>query len=223
MEISKTKGDNTMKPRIAMIDDESDITESYMDLLGDKYDISPFTDPDSFIAQTKKPTNGPYELIVLDYNLGPKSGLDMVVELKKLKVSAPLILMSGYLDKDSTLKAHNLGIAKILEKPVNYQLLDEEISSLLLETQLAMIQKKTRDLAFEVNAVCSTCSIYFNEVAEREQTNQFFDILSRQLSMTNTSFTQHKYFEELQAEIFRHIKTEELLIRQIQRKKMSAD
>lgn len=210
-----------MKPRIAMVDDEVDIVESYTDLLSDKYDITSFNSVDGFLFAAKKPSHKPFELVVVDYNLGEKNGLEIVVELKKLNVAVPFILMSGYLNKDSTLKAHNLGVSKILEKPVHFETLDEEIASLLLESQLQQIQKKTRELAFEVNAVCSSCSIYFNEIAERTQTNQFFDILAKQLSLTNTSFVQHKYFDELKDEIFRHVRTEELLIRQIQRKKLS--
>lgn len=205
-----------------MVDDEGDIIESYIDLLSEKYDISAFPDADTFINYAIRPESAPFELAVIDYNLGGKNGLDMIIELQKLNVTTPFILMSGYLNKDSTLKAHNLGVSKILEKPVNFQILDEEMASVLLETQLRMVQKKTRELAFEVNSICSTCSIYFNEFAERTETNQFFDILSRQLSVTKDSFKQATYFDDLKDEIFRHIKMEELLIRQIHRKKQSS-
>lgn len=204
-----------------MVDDEGDIIESYIDLLSEKYDISAFPDAETFINYVTKPENAPFELAVIDYNLGGKNGLEMIVELKKLNITTPFVLMSGYLNKDSTLKAHNVGVSKILEKPVNYQILDEEMASVLLETQLIGIQKKTRELAFEINSICSACSIYFNEFAERTEANQFFDILSRQLRANNLSFKQATYFDDFKDEIFRHIKTEELLIRQIQRKKSS--
>ncbi|MFZ3231019.1 MAG: response regulator [Pseudobdellovibrio sp.] len=210
-----------MKPRIAMIDDEGDIIESYSDLLCTKYDITAFNSAASFIAYFKTGTNEPFDMIVTDYNLGEQNGLDMIVELKKMSVLTPFLLMSGYLNKESSIKANNLGVTKILEKPVTFQALDQEIASSLLESQLALIQKKTRDLTFEVNAICSACSKYFNEVADRSATNQFFDILSNLLNKQTGAVIQHKYFEDIQAEMYRHVKTEELIIRQIQRKKLA--
>lgn len=210
-----------MKPRIAMIDDEQDILESYVDLLSPKYEIATFNHPDYFINKVKEIPSYPFEMIVLDYNMGEKNGLDLIVELKKMNVHTPFILMSGYLDKDCTIKANNLGVSKILEKPVPYQILDEEVSAVLLETQLAQIQKKTRDLAFEVNAVLKACSNFFNSEADRHTANRFFDVLENHLKETEHDIIQNRYFEELQTEIFSHLKTEQLLIRQIRRKKIS--
>ena len=121
-----------LKPNIAMIDDEYDLIDTYKELLGAKYNVTEFYDAESYLKYLEKFETNPFEVVISDYSLGAgANGLDMLEKANSLNKHAAFILMSGYLDKESTLRAHNMGAHRILPKPIRIETLETEIQNLM--------------------------------------------------------------------------------------------
>jgi len=60
----------------------------------------------------------PPDVVLLDLRLSGMDGLDVLRQLHTLPVRPPVVLMSGYLDPESTRAAVMLGAVEVLEKPV---------------------------------------------------------------------------------------------------------
>jgi two-component system response regulator (stage 0 sporulation protein F) len=59
------------------------------------------------------------DLLLLDYRMPGLDGLSLLAELRRRECSAPAILVSAYLNEDLVNQARMLGVARMLEKPVD--------------------------------------------------------------------------------------------------------
>lgn len=204
-----------IKPVIAMIDDEYDLVESYKDLLSKKYDVKEFYNADDYLSYISQNETNPFELIITDYRLGKQTGLDMVEKSFGMNKGSAFILMSGYLDKETTLRAHNIGAHRILEKPVKLDVLDKEISELIYEYQIHRIRKETKQLTLQLKELCSVFDIFLEQHFSKTQVDDFFmKVLS---SDTSRDISFRQYVSNIEEKLHRNIKMEEILTRQIQK------
>ncbi|MBK7645407.1 MAG: response regulator [Planctomycetes bacterium] len=58
-----------------------------------------------------------FDLIVIDLNLGGRSGFELARELCELRADLPLVLASSYVDEALQARARELGVALLCEKP----------------------------------------------------------------------------------------------------------
>lgn len=204
-----------IKPVIAMIDDEQDLVDSYKDLLSNKYEVKEFYNADDYLNFVSQKETNPFELIITDYRLGKQTGLDMVEKAHSMHKGTAFILMSGYLDKDTTLRAHNIGAHRILEKPVKIEVLDKEINELIYEYQIQKLRKETKQLTMQLKELCSIFDVFLEQHFSKTQVDDFFmKILSNDMSK-EISFRQ--YVSNIEEKLHRNIKMEEILMRQIQK------
>ena len=59
-----------------------------------------------------------FELIITDQNLPKLSGVDLINQLREKGLHTPIILMSGFLSEQTRREITDLGVEKILDKPV---------------------------------------------------------------------------------------------------------
>ena len=59
-----------------------------------------------------------FDLIVCDYRMPGKTGIDFLVELEKLRSRVPVLMISAYADAATTDTALQLGALAVLNKPV---------------------------------------------------------------------------------------------------------
>lgn len=204
-----------IKPVIAMIDDEQDLVDSYKDLLSNKYDVKEFYTAEDYLNFVSQRETNPFELIITDYRLGKQTGLDMVEKAHSMHRGTAFILMSGYLDKDTTLRAHNIGAHRILEKPVKIEVLDKEINELIYEYQIQKLRKETKQLTLQLKELCSIFDVFLEQHFSKTEVDDFFmKVLSNDMSK-EISFRQ--YVSNIEEKLHRNIKMEEILMRQIQK------
>src|SRR5205823_13476224 len=95
---------------------------------------------------------GGHDVYLLDYRLGPRSGLEMLRELKARGVTAPIILLTGQGEYETDRAAMVAGAADYLEKTrLDSVLLERSIRSALLQkryqTELErQVAGRTREL-----------------------------------------------------------------------------
>ena len=103
--------------RVALIDDDEDDFILTRDLLaeieGSRYALDWIADYDQGLIAV---CGGKYDIVLLDYKLGTKSGLDLLSEARRLGGDAPVIILTGMSDAEIDVSAMRRGAADYLEK-----------------------------------------------------------------------------------------------------------
>jgi FixJ family two-component response regulator len=83
-----------------------------------------------------------YNVILLDINMPEQSGTDLLSEIVEVSPDTKIIIISGFGDKESAIKALRLGAFDFLEKPLDYKLIYHSIERAL---QTQKVQLAYRD------------------------------------------------------------------------------
>ncbi len=121
-----------MKPknfRILLIDDDEDDFVNISDLLKDvKSSNYAVTWKSTYTGGLKALREENFDACLLDYKLGEKSGLDLLIEAKKRAFSYPIIFLTGMSDFELDLKAMESGASDFLVKDqLTWPLLERSI------------------------------------------------------------------------------------------------
>ncbi len=90
-------------------------------------------------------TNGNYDIILADYRLPDGSGLDILTQVKELKPSTGVIIMTGYADIRMAVKMVKLGAFDYVAKPINPDEILLTIQNLLKQKQSGTEISKTTE------------------------------------------------------------------------------
>ena len=104
-------------PVLLIVDDEEMVLTSLRSflMLETEYEVLTF----SSAAEALEAVNGrTIDLVVSDYLMPGMTGIDFLLEVKKLQPYATRILLTGYADKENAIKAINeVGLYQYVEKP----------------------------------------------------------------------------------------------------------
>lgn len=108
---------NESDAHIVLVDDEMMVLETLRTFLEfeTEYKVTSFTDPEAAIAFGKETD---VDLVVSDFLMPQINGIALLREFGESNPYAPRILLTGYADKGSAIKAINeVGLFQYLEKP----------------------------------------------------------------------------------------------------------
>jgi CheY-like chemotaxis protein len=71
------------------------------------------------------------DLLMLDYKMPGMDGLTLLAELRRRECKARCILISAFLNDDVRGQARNLGVERVLEKPIDVRALRQALDDLL--------------------------------------------------------------------------------------------
>jgi len=131
--------------KISVIDDESDILEHYVGLLENEFDVQAFQDPRKFLNSLDDPQKMP-DLVITDFKMPQMDGIEMIKRCNKRNHFFPFIILSGHLDKETVMKAVDIGVFRLLEKPTDYDILRSCIDQLLVEHDIVSVRMEIRNL-----------------------------------------------------------------------------
>ncbi|MCO5143844.1 MAG: response regulator [Oligoflexia bacterium] len=60
-----------------------------------------------------------YTAIISDINMPEKSGIEFIEELRRNRIYAPVIFLSGFINSEGIQRINSLHLVSVLEKPVN--------------------------------------------------------------------------------------------------------
>ena len=115
--------------RVLVVDDDQAVLSTYRRLL-QRSGFEPVTVADPLEVLAKDHSNGVH-LVLLDYRMPGLDGLSLLAELRRRECSVPAILVSAYLSEDVVSQARMLGVAHVLEKPVDVSALRGHLFELL--------------------------------------------------------------------------------------------
>jgi len=103
------------KSMIYVVDDDYDVRTSLRFLLETEgFDVRTFR---SGVALLGSSTRNRADCLVVDYKMAELDGLELALRLRRLDVSTPIILITGYPDEHITAKASSAGVRQVLLKP----------------------------------------------------------------------------------------------------------
>jgi len=144
-ETSKATPDEkeTMPPgkgeTILFIDDEEMVVKLSSEILEKlNYKVVADTDPIRAIKTFKENSHG-FDIVITDKTMPHMTGFDVVKTIKDVRADIPVVLCSGFLEKEDAKKIEALGINRLITKPTTMSVLAKTIRDVLdkneLETQ----------------------------------------------------------------------------------------
>jgi two-component system response regulator FixJ len=103
------------KSMIYVVDDDYDVLKSLRFLLETEgFEVCTFRSGSALLGS---PTRQGADCLVVDYKMAGIDGLELAVRLRRLDVSAPIVMITGYPDTNIAAKAHSAGVRQVLLKP----------------------------------------------------------------------------------------------------------
>ena len=105
--MSGMRGQNSNgKPRLLIVDDEEMVLTSIRSFLEleDNYHIDSYTDPRQALDHVRQNS---LDLVIADYLMPHMEGIEFLTQVRALKPEATRILLTGYADKESAIRAIN--------------------------------------------------------------------------------------------------------------------
>src|SRR6476620_1092152 len=108
-------GSPPRKTMIYVVDDDYDVRTSLRFLLETEgFDVRTFRSGSALLGSS---TRNCADCLVVDYKMAELDGLELATRLRRLDVSTPIILITGYPDENISAKASLAGVLHVLLKP----------------------------------------------------------------------------------------------------------
>ena len=134
---------------VLVVDDDTDACNALQQMisrLGIRVDST--SNPLQVIDQL---TGSYYNVILLDVNIPEKSGMDLLSEIVEVSPDTKIIIISGFGDKESAIKALRLGAFDFLEKPFDYKLISHSIERALQTQKVQLAYRDEKMKLHDVN------------------------------------------------------------------------
>ena len=120
---------------ILVVDDEQDVAGLFKrrfrsEIKAGTYAVHFAFSGDEALKMLKKEIEPELMLILSDINMPGMSGLELLTRVKKHLPHLPVVMITAYGDEDSRHRAHSLGAAEFLTKPIDFDALRKIISTL---------------------------------------------------------------------------------------------
>jgi FixJ family two-component response regulator len=102
---------------VAIVDDDDDVGEVLRGLLETVgYQVETYKSGNEFLAEARP---GQLACLVVDQNMPNMTGLEMLTQLGSRGIAIPTLLITGSSDANLAKQALDLGVMKVLEKPMS--------------------------------------------------------------------------------------------------------
>jgi len=103
------------KSLIYVVDDDYDVLRSLRFLLETEgFEVRTFRSGSALLGSS---TRHSADCLVIDYKMAGIDGLELADKLRKLNVSTPIVMITGYPDENIAAKASSAGVSQLLLKP----------------------------------------------------------------------------------------------------------
>jgi len=133
--------------RIVLVDDEEMVTQNLEMLLSMEtgYESVSFNQPAAALEYLKK---NKADVVLSDFIMPEMNGLDLLAHVKEIQPTCSRLLLTGYADKESAIRAINeVGLFQYLEKPWDNEFVMITLRNAVERSRLLnQLQDKTQSL-----------------------------------------------------------------------------
>jgi signal transduction histidine kinase len=137
-----------MTPRILIVDDENGPRQSLRMLLKEDYDVSLATGVDDALRQLAVET---VDIIITDIRMPHKTGMDLLREVREDNDDIEFIILTGYGELNTAMKAIEYGAFAYLEKPFDHRIMLEKVRACVEKRRREEDRKALECLTMEAN------------------------------------------------------------------------
>jgi YesN/AraC family two-component response regulator len=101
---------------VLAVDDDAVIPELLTSFLGETYDVRTATTGADALDRVRRDQ---IDLVMLDHRLPDRTGLDVLTELRSIRPTLPVVMLTGYGSEWVCAEAFKLGVKDYLQKPVS--------------------------------------------------------------------------------------------------------
>lgn len=133
------------KLRLLIVDDHVDLAENLAEILIDAgYEAD--------IAETaeqalERLSGTEYQGVITDFRLPGRSGVDLLVELRRAGHQLPVVMVSAFADGDVVARAEQVGALEVLPKPVDFDRLFTLVAEFERGRESVLVVDDNQDLA----------------------------------------------------------------------------
>ena len=125
-----------MNTYILVVDDEADVENLFRqqfrrDIRSGRFIMEFATSAPEALERAKAIADPLLILILSDINMPGMSGLEMLPKVKAERPNVPVIMITAYGDEATKQKAAELGASGLLTKPIDFEMLHQEINERL--------------------------------------------------------------------------------------------
>lgn len=140
-----------MSPQLCIVDDESGIGKMCQDYLADSYSVQAFTSPEEALAAFEKDYHP--DLLLTDIKMPGIDGFEMAKRIHQKNPEIPVVMMSGYANKNHLLQAIETEAAGFIEKPFSPKKMKATLEAVFRKAQQV---QKIEELNKKYEALTST-------------------------------------------------------------------
>jgi DNA-binding response OmpR family regulator len=112
----RTREGSNVVGTVLVADDDRTCRDSIQKVLErEGYRVEGAPDVDSALAALHA---RPFDLIVCDYRMPGKTGIDLLLELKRRRSVVPVLMISAFADAATEARALELGAVELMRKPI---------------------------------------------------------------------------------------------------------
>ena len=148
-----------MQPRILTVDDDGEARLAVQAILErEQMHVTPVESAEDGLDALSRAY---FDLVITDFRMTHKTGLDLVQEARGHGVSIPFILLTAEIDREIRNMAANIGVAAVLDKPVRKRLLLDHVGQALSNSRLSQSSppeewiRCTVKCGFSIGGFCS--------------------------------------------------------------------
>jgi diguanylate cyclase (GGDEF)-like protein len=132
----------TPKARVLIIDDEEQIRQLLIDVLGDAYDCSDAGSAEEALAALSENT---FDLVISDIDMGAMSGLELVPRVHSLSPDTVVVMVSGNQDIGFAIEALRVGAFDYISKPLDLRHVEASVERALNHCNLLKEKRRYKE------------------------------------------------------------------------------
>ena len=126
-------------PRILIVDDENEIRQLLLELLGEQFDCEGASTAEEALDRLRK---SQFELVISDITMPGMSGLDMIPHVKSVSPDTVVVMISGMQTVESAIGALRLGAFDYLMKPFDLRQVEAVVKRALEHHELIVAKQR---------------------------------------------------------------------------------
>ena len=188
--------------QVWIVDDEEELAASYAEFLEDRYEPRIFHSAAEALRKFDQDSASP-DLVISDIKMPGMDGISFIQAMRDRGMKKPVVVISGFAEKEDVLRASELKVSKFLEKPLDPQNLRHAVNDAiktnnyyLLTEQLVFLLRQQALLLESIISKCVERYSHAENLLDEGVNERFADRKSVQ-AFLNSVYSENKMHREL--------------------------